>query len=149
VNGQLIACDYHFKNSDLLETWNHRHEPPIADKAIEIVSDSEDLLVVSKPCSLPIHPTGKYRHNTLLHILKYEMGYQDLRFINRIDRLTSGLVLIAKTREKAAQMNRIMEARNIQKTYLARVRGQFTAGTTECDAPLGSLSQKVRWIYFL
>ncbi|KAJ3305501.1 RNA pseudouridylate synthase domain containing protein 2 [Kappamyces sp. JEL0829] len=143
VNGEMVSHDYTFKNSDLLETWNHRHEPPVLDKPIEIVADTDDLLVVSKPCSYPVHPTGKYRHNTLLNVLMYEMGYGKLHIVNRIDRLTSGLVLMTKTKEKAAEMGKLMEARNIQKTYLARVRGEFPDGTIECSEPIGTISQKL------
>jgi RluA family pseudouridine synthase len=144
VNGNVVSCDYVVQNSDLVETSNHRHEPPIADGKIQIVHEDDDLLVVSKPCSFPVHPTGKYRHNTLLHVLKYEMGYKEtLHFVNRIDRLTSGLVLIAKSKEKASQMGKTMTERNIKKTYLARVKGKFEYDRIECNEPIATLSHKV------
>lgn len=57
-----------------------------------------------------------------------------LHFVNRLDRLTSGLVLIAKTKEKASEMGKAMMARNMKKVYLARVKGKFPDGVIECDA---------------
>ena len=144
VNGKIVDCEYILENSDLVETRNHRHEPPVSSEKIIVVFEDEDMLVVSKPCSYPMHPTGKYRHNTLLHVLKYEMGYnQQLHLVNRIDRLTSGLCLIAKTKGKAATLGEMMRQRNIKKTYLARVRGKFPSDITECHEPIFTLSHKV------
>lgn len=136
------------KNSDLIQTKSHRHEPPISSQSIEIVHDSEDLLVVSKPCSYPVHPTGKYRFNTLIQVLKHDKQYayaQQLYLVNRIDRLTSGLVLIAKTKEKASKMSEQLRDRNIKKTYLARVRGDFPDGIIECNEPIMNISAKVHF----
>lgn len=147
VNGNIISPDYIVKDSDLLETTSHRHEPPVTSSKIEIVHESEDMLVVSKPCSIPMHPAGNYRHNTLLHILKFDMGYSDLYLVNRIDRLTSGLILIAKNKEKAAELSLLLMNRDISKTYLARVKGCFPEGIIECNEPLLTLSNKV--IFFV
>ena len=57
----------------------HRHELPVVDDPIEIVAETDDILAVNKPCSIPIHPCGKYRYNTLLIILSKEMNYTNLR----------------------------------------------------------------------
>lgn len=92
---------------------------------IEIVSDTKDMIVVNKPPSIPVHPTGRYTHNSLINILRHEMGINAVHPINRIDRLTSGLVLIAKNRFTAQEKSKEMQSRNISKTYLCRVRGDF------------------------
>lgn len=144
INGETVRPEYVIQNSDLVETSNHRHEPPVTSELPIVVFEDEEMLVVSKPCSYPMHPTGKYRHNTLLHVLRYEMGYtQQLYLVNRIDRLTSGLCLIAKTKEMAGRLGEMMRDRTVKKTYLARVRGEFPAGVTECNEPIFTLSPKV------
>ena len=93
---------------------------------IEIVSETKDMIVLNKPPSIPVHPTGRYTHNSLINILRHEMGITNaVHPINRIDRLTSGLVLIAKNRFAAQERSKEMQSRNISKTYLCRVRGDF------------------------
>jgi 23S rRNA-/tRNA-specific pseudouridylate synthase len=63
------------------------------------------LLVVEKPPSMTVHTGGGYHYNTLLAILHYEMGYKNLFVLHRLDRLTSGLVILAKCREKTTKFH--------------------------------------------
>ena len=143
VNGNQVPIDYKFKNSDFIETHSHRHEPPVTDTKIEIVQDSDDMLIISKPSGIPVHPTGRYRHNSMIHVLEYEYGYKGLHIINRLDRLTSGLVLIAKTKLKAAEMGQLMKLRTIKKTYYARVKGEFPRQDILVDKKIRTCTHKV------
>ena len=52
---------------------------PVLDVPIEIIEDTEELLVVNKPASIPVHPCGRYRYNSITMILKHEYGYDNLR----------------------------------------------------------------------
>jgi 23S rRNA-/tRNA-specific pseudouridylate synthase len=54
----------------------HRHEPPVLGAPINILYETTELIVVDKPPSMPVHPCGKYRHNSLLKILENELGLQ-------------------------------------------------------------------------
>ena len=72
-----------------------------------------------------MHPTGRYTHNTLVNILKYEHGYSNLHPINRIDRLTSGIVMLALDKKTAISKCEEMSKRNISKTYVCKVIGEF------------------------
>ncbi|KAJ3271143.1 RNA pseudouridylate synthase domain containing protein 2 [Terramyces sp. JEL0728] len=150
VNGDKVSPEHVVKNSDLIENRIHRHEPPVTDTKIEIVHKSDDLLIISKPSSIPIHPTGRYRHNTAQNILIHEHGFTELHrkwsfivAVNRIDRLTSGLIILALNSVKANEMMSIMRERGIKKTYLARVKGEFPEGEIECSEPLMCVSHKV------
>ncbi|KAI8902132.1 pseudouridine synthase [Globomyces pollinis-pini] len=143
VNGCQVSPDYIIKNSDLIENRIHRHEPPVLASSIEIVQQTDDLLVISKPSSLPVHPTGRYRHLTAINILKYEMGFEELHAVNRIDRLTSGLVLLALNKSKASTMMKQMQDRAVEKSYLARVKGKFPFDRIECNEPIKTASHKV------
>ena len=51
--------------------------------SIRLVSMTEDLVVVDKPASIPVHPCGRYRHNTIVFILAKEAGLKNLRTIHR------------------------------------------------------------------
>ena len=75
----FLYTNYIIKNGDVLTHMRHRHELPVVDDPIEIVAETDDILAVNKPCSIPIHPCGKYRYNTLLIILSKEMNYTNLR----------------------------------------------------------------------
>lgn len=143
VNGMKQSVDYIICNSDLIENKTHRHEPPVTDSKIGIVFEDDELVIIDKPGSIPVHPTGRYRHNTCQHILKYEMGYQSLNFVNRIDRLTSGLVILAKTKEATAKMTKQIRERDVKKVYFARVKGEFKYETYECNAKIETVSHKV------
>lgn len=79
VNGQIKSKDYVVKNGDRISHVKHRHEIPVLDDPIQIIYEDADYLVLNKPCSLPMHPCGKYRYNTLSSILTKEMGFNNLR----------------------------------------------------------------------
>ncbi|KAH9269400.1 RNA pseudouridylate synthase domain-containing protein 2 [Batrachochytrium salamandrivorans] len=143
VNGAAVPLTYVIKNSDLVENTVHRHEPSVTDCPIDIVHQSDSILVVNKPGSIPVHPTGRYRHNTVIHLLEFEYKMQNLFLINRIDRLTSGLLLIARDKDVAASMMREMRERQVKKTYLARVKGEFPAEEVECNEPIETVQFKV------
>jgi tRNA pseudouridine synthase 9 len=143
LNGQKVELDTVVKNSDLIENRIHRHEPPVCDTKIEIVFESEDMLIISKPSSIPVHATGRYRHNTIINILKYENGYEELHPVNRLDRLTSGLMILARNKHKANEMMKALRERQVQKTYYARVRGKFPFDEITCSEPIETVSHKV------
>lgn len=81
VNGQIKPCDYKLKNGDKLTHTKHRHELPVLADKIKIIHNDENYLVIDKPCSIPIHPCGKYRYNSLAIILTKEFGFKNFRSI--------------------------------------------------------------------
>lgn len=105
-------------------------ENPVIDHGpIRIVAETKELLVVSKPSSLPIHPCGSYRFNCLMALLREQGAVESgaaLHNTHRLDRLTSGLVLLAKTKAAARQVGAWFSSNEMRKTYLARVRGSFS-----------------------
>jgi tRNA pseudouridine synthase 8/2,5-diamino-6-(5-phospho-D-ribitylamino)-pyrimidin-4(3H)-one deaminase len=109
----------------------HRHEPPVTAEPIKIIHETDEILVVNKPGSIPIHPTGRFRHNTVVFILAAEKGYTKLHLVHRLDRLTSGLLLLAKTSECANRIAQQIKSSNVRKEYIAKVIGNFP----ECCCP--------------
>ena len=101
-----------------------RPEPAVDDR-FDIVFEDAHVAVVSKSGNLPCHPAGRYYANTLLGLLATRRGLRDAALVNRIDRETSGLVLVAKTREAASACGAMMMAGRFDKRYRVLVEGAW------------------------
>ena len=71
-----MDASYVLKNHDSLSSRVHRHEIPVAATPLTLVHEDEDFLVVNKPSTIPVHPCGRFRYNTVTMILSKEMGYR-------------------------------------------------------------------------
>lgn len=102
---------------------------PIALNAgFTVLYEDEGVLCVDKAAPLLTHPTGEKDEPTLWHGVRELLAYElatggQVSLINRLDRETSGITLIAKTAEAAGELGKAMQARRLQKEYLAVVRG--------------------------
>ncbi|OBZ81822.1 Uncharacterized protein C18B11.02c [Choanephora cucurbitarum] len=143
INDQQVTTDTIIKTSDVIGHKIHRHEPPCTDQPIKVVYEDDDLFVVDKPGGIPVHPAGRYRHNTIIHVLKKERNLTKLFPANRLDLPTSGLMLIARNSARAKQLEQEMSAGNIRKEYVCRVDGRFPDGEIVCDAPIKCISHKM------
>ncbi|XP_047106611.1 RNA pseudouridylate synthase domain-containing protein 2-like [Schistocerca piceifrons] len=143
VNYEKVDVDYRLKHNDLLANVVHRHEVPVTSDPITIVHMDEDVVVVNKPASIPVHPCGRYRHNTVVFILAKEYNLKNLRTIHRLDRLTSGLLLFGRTPKKARSMEHQIRNRQVQKEYICRVEGDFPSEIIECEEPIEVVSYKI------
>jgi 23S rRNA pseudouridine955/2504/2580 synthase/23S rRNA pseudouridine1911/1915/1917 synthase len=99
-------------------------EPPV-DAAFRVVSEDASLLAVDKPGNLPCHPAGRYFNHTLWALLKTRPGLDGPVFVNRLDRETSGLVLVARNPEAAARLREQFAAHTVVKRYTVFVEGVF------------------------
>ncbi|XP_039281272.1 RNA pseudouridylate synthase domain-containing protein 2 isoform X3 [Nilaparvata lugens] len=143
VNYEKVDVDYRLKHNDLLANVVHRHETPVLAKRLRLVHVDEDIVALDKPCSLPVHPCGRYRHNTVVFILAKEYQLRNLRTIHRLDRLTSGLLLFGRTPKKARQMEQQIRNRQVQKEYVCRVEGQFPDEVVKICEPIEVVSYKI------
>ena len=107
-------------------TYAHFLGPePKVEKRFDILFEDSALLVIDKPANLPCHPGGRYFKNTLWALLKETGEFPCLQFVNRLDRETSGIVVIAKTREAARHCGRQFENHLVIKRYVVFVEGCF------------------------
>ncbi|NOU36061.1 MAG: RluA family pseudouridine synthase [Kiritimatiellaceae bacterium] len=121
VNDQPCVPETPLRTGDRLSYEpDDRPEPPV-DFNIGIISDDEDLLLVNKSGNLPCHPGGRYFNHTLWAWLKNEQGLTDFTFVNRIDRETSGLVVIAKNFAASENCRKQFSGRKVVKRYQALV----------------------------
>jgi 23S rRNA pseudouridine1911/1915/1917 synthase len=122
------------------------HLPSRAQRAsgglkFQIVAETDDYLVVDKPAFLLIHPSKPDGTPTLWAALRELLAFElvnggQVSIVNRLDRETSGIVLIAKNREAARRFGKAMQRQEINKEYLAIVHGWPEWETTAVDAPL-------------
>lgn len=103
-----------------------------------IVHEDESILVVDKPPGLLVHPTHSCLRNNLIHLMRAERpGIPHLALAHRLDRDTSGLILLSKTTAAARALATMFERREVEKSYLAIVHGRITRLAGTIDAPLG------------
>nr|CAD7458501.1 unnamed protein product [Timema tahoe] len=143
VNHEHVSVDYKLKHNDLLSNTVHRHEVPVTSESITIVHLDQDIVVVDKPSSIPVHPCGRYRHNTVVFILAKEYNLRNLRTLHRIDRLTSGVLLFGRTSERARTIEQQIRDRQVQKEYICCVEGDFPDGIVECNEAIEVVSFKI------
>ncbi|KAK6127800.1 hypothetical protein DH2020_038437 [Rehmannia glutinosa] len=74
VDGQIVPISYVVRSSQKISHFLHscRHEPPVMARDIHILHSEPDVLTVCKPASVPVHPCGQYRKNTIVGILQAE-----------------------------------------------------------------------------
>ncbi|XP_063708142.1 pseudouridylate synthase RPUSD2-like [Culicoides brevitarsis] len=143
VNDKKVTEDYILQHNDFLSNTVHRHELPVVAQKIEIVHLDDDVCIIDKPASIPVHPCGRYRHNTVVFILAKEYNFKNLKPIHRLDRLTSGLLMLGRNVNRAREMQRHIDQREVQKEYVCCVEGEFPSTPITCAEPIEPMSHKI------
>ena len=134
VNGEPAPAGRIVHARDRIDYFVWHEEPPV-DSRYVVLHEDDHVLAVAKSGNLPVHAGGKYIRHTLIATLRETWG-KELRPAHRLDRETSGVVLLAKTREAARALEREFHARRVEKSYVAIVRGVIAEDVT-VDAPIG------------
>lgn len=150
LNGEEALFYFPLKNGDLLEISLEEEHPsenivPV-DLPIHIIYEDEDLMVIDKPADMPVHPSIGNYENTLANAAAWYFHRQDIPFvfrcINRLDRDTTGLLILAKHMLSGAILSDQMKKRAIHRTYLAITEGKTDpAGTI--DSPIERTDQSL------
>ena len=124
--------------------------PPVAVEAqpedipLQILYEDDDLAVVVKPCGMVVHPAAGNEDGTLVNALLFHLknlsgigGALRPGIVHRLDKDTSGLLLVAKNDATHAALSDALKARTIHKTYRAVARGAFKEPTGVVEAPIG------------
>jgi 23S rRNA pseudouridine1911/1915/1917 synthase len=108
------------------------------NKLFDIIHEDADLLVINKPADLVCHPTKGDEFSSLISRVRLHLGPQlKPHLVNRLDRETSGVTIVAKNAETAGELGRLWETRSVEKEYLAIVHGHLQEDQGVIDAPLG------------
>jgi 23S rRNA pseudouridine1911/1915/1917 synthase len=116
-------------------------EPEVPEATFAIAYEDEHLLVIDKPAGVVVHPARGHRAGTLVQALAGRVaGGEDPRrpgIVHRLDRDTSGLLVVARTEAAHAALKDMLRRREVTREYLALVEGRPAARTGTIEAPLG------------
>jgi 23S rRNA pseudouridine1911/1915/1917 synthase len=111
-------------------------------EGLRVAYEDEQLLVVDKPAGVVVHPSAGHAHGTVVHGLlsqAIEGGEQPERpgIVHRLDRDTSGLLVVARSDEAHRRLQRLLRRRELKREYLALVRGRPKSRAGRIEAPIG------------
>jgi 23S rRNA pseudouridine1911/1915/1917 synthase len=110
----------------------------MAANLLQIVYEQPEFLVINKPAGLVCHPTKGDEYSSLISRTRLYLGSESHpQLVNRLDRETSGVTLVAKTDGAARELRRIWEERQVEKRYWAIVHGHVREDSGKIEAPLG------------
>jgi RluA family pseudouridine synthase len=116
---------------------------PNVNMQIELLHEDEAVIVLNKPAPLPMHAGGRFYRNTLQHVLETIYYPQKPRPSHRLDANTTGVVVVARTRHFAGQIQAQFARAEVEKVYLVRVTGHPASDEFICDAPISSDAGKL------
>jgi 23S rRNA pseudouridine1911/1915/1917 synthase len=119
---------------------------PAPEIDVPVVHEDDDLLIIDKPAGLVVHPSPGHDSGTLVNALLGRAGAADFGgiagvqrpgIVHRLDRDTSGLLMVAKNDAAQHSLMAQLKARRVNKTYLALVQGEVAAALGRVEAPIG------------
>lgn len=146
VNGKIVKGGYLIKTNDLIEIKDLTVDTSIVgeDIPLDILYEDDDIIVVNKKSGMVVHPGNGNHTGTLVNAL---MGYtEDLSdeggaercgIVHRIDKDTSGILLIAKTNEAHRILSDDFKNKRVNRKYIALVHGVIDNNKGKIDAPIG------------
>jgi 23S rRNA pseudouridine1911/1915/1917 synthase len=146
IEGRQEKSGYRIRGDEVIEISFDSLAPiPLTPEQIplQIHYEDPDLAVIEKPAGLVVHPGSGVRSGTLVHALLYH--FQNLSdaggegrpgIVHRLDKQTSGLLIVAKNNKTHALLGKMFEERQIEKTYLALVHGKMNRSEGRIDTPI-------------
>ncbi len=153
VNGDHVTVRYVLQAGDILhvsiddsfERANQSIEP--VDMPLEIIYEDSDLLIINKPPFMPTHPSHNHHSDTLANAVAYLYKTRGLPFIfrpvGRLDKNTSGIVVLGKNMPAAAHFTKERQNNRIQKSYIAIVCGEIAENNGEITTPLKRQAESI------
>jgi len=147
VNGEKKQKSYALKRGNNIELII----PPLVkletrpeDIKVDIIYEDKDLIVLSKPAGMVVHPSPGHSAKTIVNALLFHTKFLSkiggaLRpgIVHRLDKQTSGLMIVAKNDDTHKNLSEQFKKRSIKKTYLALVKGRIKEDEGKINAPIG------------
>ena len=136
VNGSRVTVRYVLSRGDILsinsdDTDNQNEHIAPVNLPFEIVYEDDNILVVNKPTNMPTHPSHNHHYDTLGNAIAYLYSTRNVPFVfrptGRLDRNTSGLVMLPKSRASASFFSAESKSGRIEKHYIAVLEGEISA----------------------
>jgi 23S rRNA pseudouridine1911/1915/1917 synthase len=144
VNGRGERKAYKVSAGEVVEVGEREEVVPEPPSGVEVVYEDDDLLVASKPAGVVVHAAPGLREGTLVDALSADgrklaerAGEGRAGIVHRLDRDVSGLLIVAKTDQTHERLVAAMQAREIERRYLALVTGMPQTDRGKIDAPIG------------
>ena len=148
VNGKEVAKNYKLRAGDDLEI---ELPEPVSDKAepedipLDVIYEDDDIIVVNKPSGMVVHPAAGNPNGTLVNALLYHCkgslsgigGVVRPGIVHRIDKDTSGLLVVAKNDDAHNFLSAKLKTHDVSRVYYAIVIGSFAEDSGTVDAPIG------------
>ena len=147
VNDSKIKPSYKVKQGDKITINNVKTDTEDItpwNYPLDIVFEDDDIIIINKPSGMVVHPGNGNKDHTLVNALKSYTdklsdinGVERLGIVHRIDKDTSGLIMIAKTNKAHEILGEYFKEHSIKREYIALLCGIFPHDTATIDAPIG------------
>ena len=147
VNGKITKPSYKTKLEDVVEiddTYKIEQDINPVEMTLDIVYEDDDIMVINKPSGLVVHPGNGNTNNTLVNGLMYYTnelsdlgGNERVGIVHRLDKDTSGLMLVAKSNRAHEVLSDDFKNKRVYREYYALLIGNFPSDTDHIDAPIG------------
>lgn len=147
VNNESVKASYKVKEKDIIQiVEGFKEETDIipVKMDLDIIYEDDDIMVINKPSGLVVHPgSGNYTNTLVNGLLEYTNNLSDNNgeerpgIVHRLDKDTSGLMLIAKTNKAHQILTEDFANHNVKREYYAIIKGVFPYNTALIDAPIG------------
>ncbi len=145
VNGKCVKSGYSLKLGDIIEyqEWNEETNLESENIPLDIYYEDEDIIVLNKKSGMVVHPGNGNKNGTLVNAL---LGYTNLSnegesdrpgIVHRIDKDTSGLLLVSKTNRAHNILSQAFKDKKIKRKYIALVQGVIREDKGKINAPIG------------
>ena len=147
VNDKIVKPSYKVHSKDIItikDVKSPTDEITPWDYPLDIVYEDDDIIIVNKPSGMVVHPGAGNKDHTLVNALKYHTdklsdinGIERLGIVHRIDKDTSGLIIVAKTNKAHEILGEYFKNHSIKREYIALLCGVLPHDTATIDAPIG------------
>lgn len=162
VNGEIAARGRQLQAGDSIEIQidlTARTSMTPEDLPLEIIYEDDEIIVVDKPTEMLVHPSKNQKTGTLLNALAYYLNRESIKsaifkkrsafvrpgLVHRLDRKTSGLMVVAKTSNALSFLSRHFQKRLVEKKYLAVASGIVAEDAGTICAPIGYYEEEKIW----
>lgn len=144
VNGGRVKAEYRLQADDEVRIPPARLRPDagappssqVRDLERQIIFEDQRLLVINKPSGVAVHGGSGVSHGVIEGLRALRPDIRDLSLAHRLDRETSGVLVLAKRRSALRELHRLFREGEVEKNYLALVAGDWQQGEVSIDAPL-------------
>ena len=144
VNGKVALIGQKLRASDLTITNGGFRIEPAADRTLNVIYEDKNIRAFNKSAPIPVHPCGRYFKNSMTEILKEVYPHEVPRPVQRLDVMTTGVIVFARTQKAAAFLMQEFKQNRVEKEYFALVEGVPRSKKFTIDKPIGKLAASKR-----